>query len=194
METRMLQYHAQDIAEKQHSSSPSRVTTAGSAEGPARHNRPLHSIQVPPSMTEVAVSQQAIGWHHILKGRFSKHWKAIQDRHLGHKATKRMNGSTWITNVIQTWFTEWLKLWTIRNEDRYGRDQPTKIQAESRQAICELQQFYANHDGRVHHILQWFFEASITNKLEWHTGSIVMWLNTWKPIIEESYKTALETG
>jgi hypothetical protein len=60
--------------------------------------------------------------------------------------------------------------------------------------MLELQQFYANHDGTVHQRLQWLFEESITHKLEWRTGSIVMWLNTWKPIVEESYKTALETG
>jgi hypothetical protein len=157
-------------------------------------NRPLHTIRVPSSMTEVAASQQAICWYHILKGCFSKQWKAVQDRHLGPKATKGKNRSTWMTNVIQTWFTEWLKRWTIRNEDRHGRDQPTKTQAENRQAMRELQQFYANHDGRVHDRLQWLFEESITHKLEWRTGSIIMWLNTWKPIVEESYKTALETG
>jgi hypothetical protein len=121
-------------------------------------------------------------------------FQAVEDGHLGSKATKRMNGSTWMTNVIQTWFTERLKLWTIRNEDRHGRDQAINTQAENRQAIRKLQQFYADHDGRVHHGLQWLLEESITNKMEWHTGSTVMWLNTWKPIVEESYKTALETG
>jgi hypothetical protein len=66
-----------------------------------------------------------------------------------------------MTNVIQTWFTEWLKLWTIRNEDQHGRDQPTKTQADNRQAMRELQQFYANHDGRVHDRFQG--RASISN-------------------------------
>jgi hypothetical protein len=77
-----------------------------------------------------------------------------------------MNGSTWMMNVIQAWFIEWLTLWTTRNKDRHGQDQPAKVEEENRQAIRELQQSYANHDGRVHHRLQWLFEESITNKLE----------------------------
>jgi hypothetical protein len=80
-------------------------------------------------MKEVAAAQHGIRWHHILKGRYSKQWKAIQDKHLG--VNKRVNGSSWMMNIIQAWFTDWLRLWTIQNEDRHGQDQATKLQAEN---------------------------------------------------------------
>jgi hypothetical protein len=70
--------------------------------------------------------------------------------------------------------SEWIKLWTLRNDDRHGRDQATRLQAENRQVICKLHQFYENHDGRVPKRLRRLFEEPITTRLEWRTASIVM--------------------
>jgi hypothetical protein len=83
------------------------------------YNKPIESIQVDPIVEEVAKAQDKIGWPQILKGWFASTWKKFQDRYLGDRANSRRNGGTWITKVTTTWFEQWLKLWKLRNEDRY---------------------------------------------------------------------------
>ena len=142
----------------------------------------------------MAESQAAIGWHQILKGRFSKLWASTQDRYLGSRATVKADGSKWVTRIIESIFIEWLKLWKLRNEDRHGRDVESRRQAETRQTVRELEQFYDAHKDTVTVRLQWLFEEPIEVRREKNIGIIIQWLNTWKPIVEKSYNTALTTG
>ena len=158
------------------------------------HNLPTDTIKVNPAVADVAASQAAIGWHQILKGRFSKLWAATQDRYLGSQATVKTNGSKWVTHLIESIFIEWLKLWKLRNEDRHGRDIESRRQAETRQTIRELELFYAAHKDTVTAQLKWLFEEPLQDRRERNIGIIIQWLNTWKPIVEKSYNTALTTG
>ena len=66
--------------------------------------------------------------------------------------------------------------------------------AETRQTIRELEQFYTAHDGKVPARLQWLFSEPLEDKREQNIGVMIQWLNTWKPIMEQSYNTALTTG
>ena len=156
--------------------------------------RDPNTIRVDPAVADVAAAQASIGWKHILKGRFSKSWKMAQERYLGNRKTNRNNGSTWATKIAESWFLEWLKLWKLRNEDRHGRDGRTRLQAEERQALRELQQFYTDNDGIVVERLQWIFDTPLETRMEWTTGSIRAWINAWKPVVDESYPTELEAG
>ena len=52
-------------------------------------NREATSIRVDPSVADIGTAQAAIGWHHILKGRFSKKWGEAQTRYMGHEQPKR---------------------------------------------------------------------------------------------------------
>ena len=96
--------------------------------------------------------------------------------------------------LIESIFREWLKLWKLRNEDRHGRDVESQRHAETRQTIRELDQFYAAHNGIVTMRLQWLFEVPLEERREQNIGIIIQWLNTWKPIVDKSYNTALTTG
>ena len=158
------------------------------------HNQSADTIAVNPAVADVAAAQAAIGWNQILKGRFSQLWASTQDRHLGSRATTRVNGSTWMIKIIETILLEWLQLWKLRNEDRHGRDMESRRQADTRQTIRELEQFYAAHDGKVIARLQWLFTETLEVRREQNIGIIIQWLNTWKPIVEKSYNTALTTG
>ena len=158
------------------------------------HNLPTASITINPAVADVAASQAAIGWHQLLKGRFSKLWAATQDRYLGSRTTVKTNGSLWVTRLIETVFIEWLKMWKLRNEDRHGQDKESRRKAETRQTIRELEQFYAAHNGVVTSRLQWIFKEPLEERRERNVGIIIQWLNTWKPIVEKSYNTALTTG
>ena len=89
---------------------------------------------------------------------------------------------------------EWWKLWELRNGDRHGRDLATQTQAAERQTQRELQQFYDNHQHKVGQALQWLFAIPITTRQQWKISAIQQWIKTWKPVIEESYNIALDTG
>jgi hypothetical protein len=157
-------------------------------------NHDTASIRVEPAVASIGRAQADIGWHHILKGRLSKQWGKAQAKYLGSRADTKNNGDTWMTKVIEVMLREWLKLWKLRNEDRHGSNRHTRRQAEERQAIRELQQFYDAHDGRVPSRLQWLFDTPISEKMAWTVGNIRLWLNAWKPVVEKSYTTDLETG
>jgi hypothetical protein len=155
--------------------------------------RSVANIPVDPAVAHVAEAQAAIGWEQILKGRFVKQWKTTQEQFLGSKSSRKANGGTWMIKVIETILQEWLKLWKLRNEDRHGRDRASRLQAEERQAIRELEQFYEDNDGVVNQRLQWLFDTPLDERREWRTGQIRIWLNSWKPVIDASYKTDLIT-
>ena len=98
-----------------------------------------------------------------------------------------------MTGLFDVIFQEWWKLWELSNCDRHGRDIASKTQAEERQALRELEQLYEDHQHKVSQTLQWLFEIPIATRQPWRTSALRQWINTWKPVIEESYNTALET-
>ena len=184
------------------------------------HGKPLESITIHPLVEEVAEAQAQVGWHQILKGRFVSEWKQAQERYYRgtirsnpttdvsnheepnqtHLATgtpihdKKRTGEIWMTNVITTWLQQWLNLWKMRNEDRHGRDDDTRRQARDNQTIHEATLFYNEHATRVNPTLQWLFEIPLTTRTQGNISNLRIWLRTWKPVVEKSYTTALETG
>ena len=158
------------------------------------HNLPSEAMAVHPSVANVAESQASIGWHQILKGQFSKLWATTQDRYLGSHSTVKVNWSQRMIQVIESILVEWIKLWKLRNKDRHGRDVEPRRQAETRQTIQELDQFYNTHDRKVTARLQWIFSKPMEERREQNIGIIIQWLNTWKSIVKNSYNTALTTG
>jgi hypothetical protein len=99
-----------------------------------------------------------------------------------------------MTKVIVTWLQQWLNLWKMRNEDRHGRDDDTRRQAQENQTIRETTKFYEENATRVNPTLQWLFETPLTAKIKGHISTLKIWLHTWKPVVEKSYTTSLKTG
>jgi hypothetical protein len=149
---------------------------------------------VDPSVREVAEDQEEIGWHHILKGRFSRKWKQTQDRYLGTRADEKVNGGTWMTKVITKWFEQWLKLWKMRNEDRHGRDEATARHARDRQTIREATLFYEAYQDKDVGELQWLFTTPLQDRLQGNLENLRIWTQTWQPVVEKSYTTSLTTS
>jgi hypothetical protein len=142
----------------------------------------------------VADAQASIGWHQLFFGRFSSSWSQVQDDHLGTRKTKRNNGRTWLTKIIDTLFKAWWQLWDLRNSDRHGRDHRTTIQANTRQGILELTQLYESHQETAPAHLQHLFTIPLITRMQGNIATIRQWINRWKPILERSYETELETG
>jgi hypothetical protein len=85
-------------------------------------------------------------------------------------------------------------LWTLRNQDRHGKDAATRLQAEEAQTIRELGLLYETNKDTVTQRLRWIFDKPFEERRTLRIGSIRLWLNTWKPVVDESYKTDLNTG
>jgi hypothetical protein len=158
------------------------------------HNKPMSSLRIDPAVADVARAQAAIGWKHLLLGRFAREWQQSHDNYLGKKASSTNNGSTWTTNMIETWFKEWLNLWKLRNEDRHGHDAATEQQAREQQTIREATIFYDNYADKVGPDHEWLFTTNLQDRLQGRISTTQIWLSTWKPIVEERYTTALNTG
>jgi hypothetical protein len=157
------------------------------------HGEDTSEIPVPPELQGLADAQQAIGWDQLLKGRLSWKWNQIQQHHLGTAATKKDNGLTWATTIIDVIYKQFWILWELRNTDRHGRDAITKAQAEHRQAIRELTQLYdLKHRTAPHH--QWILEPDLVTRLSWNSSYMRAWINTFRPILEGGYTDALATG
>ena len=82
----------------------------------------------------------------------------------------------------------------MRNKDQHGHDLQSKAQAQAAQAVRELQLFYDTHQPKAPDHLQWIFETPFEERMQWKTYAIRQWLNSWDPVLRESYSTELETG
>jgi hypothetical protein len=149
-------------------------------------------IHVPPGLEALAAAQSAIGWHHIMKGRFAVQWRENIDRHNG-SAHGQKPGARWAVDMVDCVLKQWWKVWMMRNGDRHGRDAATKAQAERQQAIREMQQLYDLKDTVLPQH-QWILSQPIETKLQWTTPVIRAWISNYRVFIEEGHNTALETG
>lgn len=157
-------------------------------------DQPDDSIDIPAEVQEAANAQAAIGWRQLFKGRLSKQWTLLQDRHLGSQRTDQQNGDTWMAGLIQTMLQQWYNLWTVRNADRHGRDWRTTQASQHRQAIREVTQLYDQYKDNILDEHNWLFDTPLLTRIQQPTASLRQWINSWKHTMEESYQTRLETG
>ena len=144
---------------------------------------------------EIVDVQRLIGWDQILKGRYSKQWAVLMDRHLGAARTHKNNGTSWVTGLSQRMLQQWLEVWAARNRDRHGSDYKTKAEATKRQAIREVTQLYDQFQGQVGAAHEWIFaQTPLLQRIQQTTTAMRQWINTWKQVLVEAYQTRLETG
>ena len=154
---------------------------------------PLETISVPDSVSAIAESQQTIGWAQLLQGRFTEEWRYHYQAYLGPNATEKKNGYTWVTTIITTIFTQWKDLWLLRNQDRHGRDFKTQSEAAHRQAVAEVIQMY-EHKPQAEPCHAFIFSIPLHQRQNQTTYVLRAFISNYKPILEESYQTRLETG
>ena len=78
---------------------------------------------------DIYSDQEKLGWHQVFLGRFARGWGIAQQKylHLSNRPLRQNNHSTgWTTALTQFIWQEVKQLWTIRNQDRHGRDKETK--------------------------------------------------------------------
>jgi hypothetical protein len=150
-------------------------------------------VECDPTLQTIRDAQQHIGWNQMLKGRIAKAWIQYQREAMGEAATKRRNATTWSTEMVSTIFEQWLKLWKMRNEDRHGKDTKAKKEAERKQAIRELEQMYEEH-GDTQEEEVWMLQRELNEQREKSTYIIRATISNYRPVLEGSHQTQLETG
>jgi hypothetical protein len=93
-----------------------------------------HHFQMNPNNREplfraLVNSQNKIGWHQLLKGRFSKQWTQIQDQHPLDDTdidNEKQSGDRWLKLTLHHIWTHLWTVWLKRNDDLHGRQNDEK--------------------------------------------------------------------
>jgi hypothetical protein len=88
-------------------------------------SRPSICHGVPALYQELHKQQAAIGWDQMLYGRWSEHWRILQQQHLYNNISRnpRNNDIGWITGHITLIWNELYSAWKFWNQDRHGKEE-----------------------------------------------------------------------
>ena len=149
---------------------------------------------VHPNFQLLVIEQNAIGWHHLFRGRLSKEWRRHQDIHLStnEKSDPKKSGAQWSRSVVTHFLQRWLQLWKLRNNSRHGEDPETVAIALRIQVHRELAQLYSFR----HEIMprdKDLFYLTVAEHIEAHPGTTVIqnWLSTNRTLIVASAQEAV---
>jgi hypothetical protein len=148
---------------------------------------------VPQQFRLLVQEQNAIGWHHIFRGKLSKEWSRHQARHLARREQPdiKKSGNQWSRSVICHFLQRWLQLWKLRNNSRHGEDAETVAIALRAQVLRELHQVYSfRHDIIPRD--QDLFYPTVELHIAAHPSTSVIqnWLSTNRSLIVASAKEA----
>ena len=132
-------------------------------------------------------AQNSIGWDNFLKGRFSKLWSHHQQQHIQRtsEVTNRNNGTTWATNLATTLLAQWHKLWTLRNEEKHGKDWEQQTKAKHEQIRREVTQLYENAAEAPPEHLDSIYTCDLDTQLQKQPAELAAWLANWMPLYEQ---------
>ena len=161
------------------------------------NGEPLDIASTEQKYKALIINQSSIGWHQILKGRFTTDWAEIVDDHIASLSTrsKSFSGDRWVTGIIKLTFDYAWNVWTERNEDRHGRDANEMANRRLEKAIrCTLSLYrFQSEVLPVHWKL---FYSLIDHHMEKETTATQLenWMNTWSSVIFRSIRRAKEMG
>ncbi len=135
---------------------------------------------VDPECRQIAAKQAAIGWANMLKGRLSKSWSACQSRHLRQPAK---DPSKWSKDLALFMLQQFLLLWKSRNEDRHGRDQASRREAEHSKVVSAIEYYYARADCVPPEVANVVFRRSLRALTGDMVSVMKAWLENWSALI-----------
>ena len=104
-------------------------------------------VLFPADVRKLILSQNAIGWRQIFRGRFSQEWQRIQTAYYlkhKHKSPSKRTGERWQKQFIITIWELWFRLWALRNGEVHGTTHETRSQAQRREVDRQLTEIYAS--------------------------------------------------
>ena len=108
----------------------------------------LCTQQYPPEYARLIQQQNAIGWMHLFRGRWTKEWKQCQYRWARSRPIPNAVevANKWVHLQSRTMLDQWWKLWKLRNEERHGWDTASR-EARQRPVIqSKLEELYSYRD------------------------------------------------
>ncbi len=107
-------------------------------------------ISVHGTFTEALRAQERIGWRSLLQGHWASEWQDAYRTTYNNptketpadKTKRKTQMERWQSQLIKTAWTNMIALWTLRNEERHGRDKETREKARHEVLTNELKVLY----------------------------------------------------
>jgi hypothetical protein len=153
-----------------------------------------HRFQMNPNNREplfraLVNSQNKIGWHQLLKGRFSKQWTQIQDQHLLADIdidNAKQSGDRWLKLTLHHIWTHLWKVWLNRNDDLHGRENDEKERKRIEQLRFRVLALYSKRDLLLA-CDKPIFDMPIDERMKLKSGE----LSTWVRLVTATVKRAI---
>jgi hypothetical protein len=157
----------------------------------------LQPVTYPHAFRQLIQEQNDIGWRQLFNGRISNEWQRLQNEHLRRHGIKTitLTGQSWSTTVIVTIWKEFFALWEQRNNLVHGTDKSSHDLAKRSKAIAQIKHLHTQQNEVLAAHRSCMFmrdtEAELDSYLEpRRTNDLLNWVNTWKPAIAASVKSA----
>jgi hypothetical protein len=122
-------------------------------------------ISMSSQMKALALSQDNIGWTHMLEGKISGHFRTIQSRHLRQR-NARINGQDWvkmfITRLLKISHTQWI----FRNLTLHDRNLGHLAQLRREELASELERLHSLDPDDVPRESQFLLDFDIDDLAE----------------------------
>ena len=154
---------------------------------------PLHTY--PADYHALIISQNLIGWSHIVRGRWSSLWNQINRHHrhhLPHTNPTTTKSTTFVHQIGSLIITEWFDLWEIRNQERHGKDAEEKKAKRQKLLTSQLEELYSKRMSMlpVHrHIFMTDAQTHLRERP--NLDGIEDWIDTFGPAILSSVTQAI---
>ena len=147
----------------------------------------------PTAYHPLILSQTKIGWSHIVRGRWSYHWRDMQSRFACRQESTydHTRPNQFIQSLGTTILQAWFELWAIRNKERHGRDEIEQKEKRSSLLRTQLEALYRLRPLTmpVHrHIFMTDAATHISERP--NLDGLEDWINTFGPAISSSVQQA----
>jgi hypothetical protein len=137
-------------------------------------------------------TQNQIGWQHLLKGRFSKHWTAYQQQHIYDDPDlddAKLSGGRWLKRVMNHLWTSMWQVWIVRNGDLHGNDRATKEAKRLQKITPRVVALYEKVDTLLAADKS-IFEMPIEIRLQSHINELESWVRLVTPTVKRAITDA----
>ena len=137
-------------------------------------------------------SQEAIGWEHLLRCRFSLLWGDLQQdfMHRAHPSIK-FDYDKWYRKLLSPLLTECHSLWLLRNGKRHGTEQQQKRTRRIKQLERDLNNLF-KYKSTVLASDRDIFSTPVSDLIALPPSDIEKWIKSRKPIILHSRREAIK--
>ena len=156
----------------------------------------LHVAPIPDPATYgtkyalLVVHQNAIGWDHFFRGKWSSEWNYLQKQYLartGKRATRSQE--QWTTSLLRLIWDKLHNLWCQRNKCRHGHDTRSTRDISLDQCKRIIKSLY-QLKGKVQPQDDYVFYESLEAHLEQNVEELRQWIAVNQPLITYSARSA----